>query len=134
MNIYVTFDSKTEEFSAPVYFKNDIEAKRAYAFAIKNLIGAPDSVDKSLLYFRKDLSLFYVGTFDTDSGSFDILKNFKDLGTIDAIYADFKNSFQYDLKEMTPDVPVDLPVEEETPVEEESPVETVKKTLNLKKK
>ena len=134
MNIYVTFDAKTEEFSTPVYFKNDVEAKRAYAYAIKGLIGAPDSVDKSLLYFRKDLSLFFVGTFDTDLGSFDILKTFKDLGTIDVIYNDFKNSFNYDFKEMTPISPI---VEEEVVDEEvvdESPLETVKKTINLKKK
>lgn len=136
MNIYVTFDSKTEEFSMPVFFKNDIEAKRAYAYAIKNLIGAPDSVDKSLLYFRKDLSLFLVGTFDNENGSFDILKTYKDLGSIDTIYHDFKDSFNYDLKSMTPEVQensTDIFSSEEDLVEE-APVENVKKTLNLKKK
>lgn len=101
MKCYVTFDVKTERYSVPVFFDNDEEAKRAYSFTINQMIGAPESVDKSLLYFKKDIQLQCIGEYDQDSGSI-VPGKTKALGSLDSIYSDFKASYMTSLKEGIP--------------------------------
>ena len=101
MKCYVTFDVKTERYSVPVFFDNDEEAKRAYSFTINQMIGAPESVDNSLLYFKKDIQLQCIGEYDQDSGSIVPCKT-KALGSLDSIYSDFKASYMTSLKEGIP--------------------------------
>ena len=96
MKCYVTFDVKTKQYSVPVFFDNDEEAKRAYAFTIQNLIGAPSGADKSLVYFKKDIQLLCIGSYDREEGE---IKGCRvdDLGSLDSIFTDFKASYMQDL-------------------------------------
>ena len=96
MKCYVTFDVKTKQYSVPVFFDNDEEAKRAYAFTIQNLIGAPSSADKSLVYFKKDIELLCIGSYDRDEGE---IKGCRvdNLGSLDSIFTDFKASYMQEL-------------------------------------
>lgn len=134
MKAFITYDTKTEQYSVPVFFNSEEEAKRAYAFAIRGLIGAPENVDKSLLYFKKDISLYIIGEYDEDNGFFTAYKSHKEVGNLSTIFDDFKNSYMTDSipsEEVTSSTEVVSDVSAE-PVTED--IETNTKKISLKKK
>lgn len=61
MSLYSFFDKAALEYAAPIGFSNDAVARRYF----ENFCRKSD--DKALV---KDLSLFYVGEFDVDTGTF----------------------------------------------------------------
>lgn len=60
MSLYSFFDKAALEYAAPIGFSNDAVARRYFENFCRK------SEDKALV---KDLSLFYVGEFDTDAGT-----------------------------------------------------------------
>lgn len=89
------YDSKTKMYSLPVCFATLEDAKRAYAFTINDLIGKPQNIDKSLLYFKKDMFLYVLCGYDQENEDCPLIdvKPIKPL-CLDDIYEDYKDLFQ----------------------------------------
>lgn len=133
MNCYITYDTKTKSYGMPVFFKNDEEAKRQYALALMNLIGAPNTVDKSMLYFKKDIALYRIGEYNDENGEFPVV-NIRDLvGTIDTFLCEYKSLFNENVSQEKVDEEVNSfssgePIQEEV---DDSPV-VMEKKIQLK--
>lgn len=89
------YDSKTKMYSLPVCFATLEDAKRAYAFTINGLIGKPQNVDKSLLYFKKDMFLHVLCSYEQEREEGPLMPS--DIVVpicLDDIYEDYKDLFQ----------------------------------------
>lgn len=134
MKCYVTYDVKSEKYTSPVFASSDEDIKRSYGMLINQLIGAPDTIDKSLLYFKKDIELICIGEYDEENGLLTAYKQVKQLGSMDSIYSDFKASYSDTVKTSDIITHTEPVVEKSEEVVISDDVPTSANKISLKKK
>lgn len=82
--VYSLFDSAVGEFGAPVYYASESLARRSFSL----LVYEDTPHYASYRNFPSDFSVFYLGTYCPESGSFDLLPSPKAVFRLDELLSD----------------------------------------------